>query len=323
MEPHLNGQPSSPQAPAQTDRSIQPLTLILVLAMAAVLFFVGLGATGLTDRDEGRNAEAGREMYETGNYISPTFNYEPRFAKPVFVYWLMSLSYHAFGVNEFAARFPSALFGLGLILLQYLFLTRCRGPVIGLFGAAMLLLNLEIIGLGRMALTDSVLIFFTTLSLYGFWLGLYGTGRERHYMWLFYIGMALGTLTKGPIGFSDSSARRGSLPLADPVMVALLAPRISAGRPIGVPAPRTTLVSHHAEHSRAAVHNLGTRRYSRPILRRHGRTRWHSALLSARTFGRVFSLERLVALCLVPGLSKLARLETDRRAAPRSRFSAQ
>ena len=201
MESHLNGQPSATQAPAQADRSIQPLTLMLVLAMAAVLFFVGLGATGLTDRDEGRNAEAGREMYETGDYISPTFNYEPRFAKPVFVYWLMSLSYHAFGVNEFAARFPSALFGLGLILLQYLFLTRCRGPVIGLFGAAMLLLNLEIIGLGRMALTDGVLIFFTTLSLYGFWLGLYGTGRERHYMWLFYIGMALGTLTKGPIGF--------------------------------------------------------------------------------------------------------------------------
>ncbi len=201
MEPQLNGQPSSSQAPAHVERSIQPLTLILLLAMAAVLFFVGLGSTGLTDRDEGRNAEAGREMYETGDYISPTFNFEPRFAKPVFVYWLMSLSYHAFGVNEFAARFPSALFGLGLILLQYLFLTRCRGPVIGLFGAVMLLLNLEIIGLGRLALTDSVLIFFTTLSLYGFWLGLYGTGRERHYMWLFYIGLALGTLTKGPIGF--------------------------------------------------------------------------------------------------------------------------
>ncbi len=197
----MNGQHPSSQTPAQADRSIQPLALILLLALAAVLFFVGLGSLGLTDRDEGRNAEAGREMYETGNYISPTFNYEPRFAKPVFVYWLMSLSYHVFGVSEFAARFPSAIFGVGLILLQYLFLTRCRGPVVGLFGAAMLLLNLEIIGLSRMALTDSVLIFFTTLSLYGFWLGLYGEGRERHYLWFFYIGMALATLTKGPIGF--------------------------------------------------------------------------------------------------------------------------
>ena len=36
----------------------------VVLAMAAVLFFVGLGSLGLTDRDEGRNAEAGRETAE-------------------------------------------------------------------------------------------------------------------------------------------------------------------------------------------------------------------------------------------------------------------
>ena len=201
MQSALNGQPSFPPGHVPIDRSIQPLTLILLLAMAAVLFFIGLGSLGLTDRDEGRNAEAGREMFETGNYISPTFNYEPRFAKPVFVYWLMTLSYQVFGVSEFAARVPSALFGMGLILLQYLFLTRCLGPGVGLFGSAMLLLNIEIIGLGRMALTDSVLIFFTTLSLYGFWMGLNGSGRERHYIWLFYIGMALGTLTKGPIGF--------------------------------------------------------------------------------------------------------------------------
>ena len=179
----------------------QPLQLFLLLVLAGVLFFLGLGATGLTDRDEGRNAEAGREMYERGAWISPTFNYEPRFAKPVLVYWLMSLSYHTFGVNEFSARFPSAAFGMGLILLQYLFLARCRGPVVALFGAAMLLLNVGILGLGRMALTDSVLNFFIALALYGFWLGFYGKGRTRHWMWIFYVGMALATLTKGPVGF--------------------------------------------------------------------------------------------------------------------------
>ncbi|HNL91036.1 MAG TPA: hypothetical protein PKH05_18290, partial [Nitrospira sp.] len=69
----MNGELPPLQTPAPIDRSIQPLALVLLLAMAAVLFFVGLGSLGLTDRDEGRNAEAGREMYETGNYISPTF----------------------------------------------------------------------------------------------------------------------------------------------------------------------------------------------------------------------------------------------------------
>lgn len=180
--------------------SLQPLHLVLLLSLAGILFFLGLGSTGLTDRDEGRNAEAGREMYEQGEWISPTFNYEPRFAKPVFVYWFMSLSYHVFGVSEFAARFPSAVAGMALILLQYVFLVRCRGPVVALFGAAMLLLNIEILGLGRMALTDSVLNVFVTLALFAFWLGYHGEGASRHWIWIFYVGMAFATLTKGPVG---------------------------------------------------------------------------------------------------------------------------
>lgn len=174
--------------------------LVVLLLLGGLLFFLGLGTLGLTDRDEGSNAEAAREMVETGNWISPTLNYEPRFAKPAFVYWLMSGAYWLFGPSEFAARLPSAVFGLALILLQYLFLTHLRGLVIGLLGGLMLLLNVEIVAIGRMALTDSVLIFFTTLALFGFWLGLHGEGRQRHFFWLFYLGMAVATLTKGPVG---------------------------------------------------------------------------------------------------------------------------
>ncbi len=179
----------------------QALLVFALLALSGLLFFLGLGEMGLTDRDEGRNAEAGREMFESGDRLTPTFNYELRVAKPVFLYWLMDLSYRLFGVNEFAARFPSALFGVALILLQYFFLACVRDRTIALFGALMLLLNIEILGLGRMALTDSVLIFFITTSLYGFWLGLHGEGLVRRWIWAFYIGMALATLTKGPVGF--------------------------------------------------------------------------------------------------------------------------
>jgi len=179
----------------------QALVLLALLALSGLLFFLGLGDMGLTDRDEGRNAEAGREMFESGDRLTPTFNYELRVAKPVFLYWLMDLSYRLFGVNEFAARFPSALFGVALIVLQYFFLAYVRDQQIALFGALMLLLNVEILALGRMALTDSVLIFFTTASLYGFWLGVHEEGPARRWIWVFYIGMALATLTKGPVGF--------------------------------------------------------------------------------------------------------------------------
>ena len=185
-----------------TGRSHHALLLLALLALSGLLFFLGLGDMGLTDRDEGRNAEAGREMFDSGDRLTPTFNGELRVAKPVFLYWLMDQSYRLFGVNEFAARFPSALFGVGLVLIQYLFLVHQRDRTVALFGGLMLLLNLEILALGRMALTDSVLIFFTTASLYGFWLGLHGTGGVRRWIWMFYIGMAVATLTKGPVGFA-------------------------------------------------------------------------------------------------------------------------
>ena len=175
--------------------------IFVLLSLCGLLMLWGLGSIGLTDRDEGRNAEAGREMLETGDWITPTFNYEPRFYKPVLIYWLMSGSYYLFGVDEFAARFPSALFGAGLILLQYWFLARWRDPHAGLLSALMLLLNLEILGLSRMALTDSVLVFFTTSAHLAYWVGLHGEGRNRYWLWWFYAGMGLATLTKGPVGF--------------------------------------------------------------------------------------------------------------------------
>jgi 4-amino-4-deoxy-L-arabinose transferase-like glycosyltransferase len=192
----------------QSDRlqNPSPIThhssLLLLLGLACLLFFWGLGDLGLTDRDEGRNAEAAREMVETGAWISPTFNYEPRFAKPVFVYWLMGAAYRTFGVDEWSARLPSAVAGVALILLHYGFVARVGGPLVGLISASMLLLNIEIVAIGRMALTDSVLLFWTTGALYCFWLGFYGEGRRRHYLWGFYAGMAAATLTKGPIGFT-------------------------------------------------------------------------------------------------------------------------
>jgi hypothetical protein len=66
--------------------SPQPIQVLLLLLLSGLLFFLSLGNMGLTDRDEGRNAEAGREMFASGDFVTPTFNGELRVAKPVFVY---------------------------------------------------------------------------------------------------------------------------------------------------------------------------------------------------------------------------------------------
>ena len=156
---------------------------------------------GLTDRDEGSNAEAAREMLETGDWISPTLNYEPRFAKPAFVYWLISGSYMLFGVNEFAARFPSAISGLGVLLLQYAFVYRWLGAPMAWLSSIMLLLNMEFLAINRLVLTDPELVLFTTLAGYSFWQGLNRSRKKSRWWFLcFYLAMGFGMLVKGPVG---------------------------------------------------------------------------------------------------------------------------
>ncbi len=195
----------SPSPPMSLDTPAMPfatraLHLVVLLLCGCLLLVTGLGDMGLTDRDEGSNAGAAREMLDTGDWISPTLNGEPRYAKPAGTYWIIGSVYALFGVNTFTARLPSALFGLALILLQYLFLHRMLGPTVALCGSLILLLNVEFVGIHRLVLTDPALVCCTTLATYGFWLGFHGRGRERYGLWLFYIGMALATLAKGPVG---------------------------------------------------------------------------------------------------------------------------
>src|SRR5947209_10649369 len=91
----------------------------LLLSAGAALFLLNLGGPSLWDVDEGRNATAAGEMLEADEWVIPTFNATLRSHKPVLLYWLQMTAYRAFGVNEFAARLPSALAALLTILVTY------------------------------------------------------------------------------------------------------------------------------------------------------------------------------------------------------------
>ena len=205
----LPPQPSSPPPPPSRLFQSSSLHIALLLMLGIWLFgleggWLGgleMSGLGLTDRDEGSNAEAAREMLETGDWISPTLNYEPRFAKPAFVYWLISGSYTLFGINEFAARFPSAFSGLCVLLLQYAFVHRWLGATLAWLSSIMLLLNMEFLAINRMVLTDPELVMFTTLAGYSFWHALHGPKKPRSWWFLsFYLAMGFGMLVKGPVG---------------------------------------------------------------------------------------------------------------------------
>src|SRR5688572_31410998 len=87
-----------------------------ILAVLTVfVYFYGLGMP-LVGPDEPRYAQVAREMFERGDWITPTLGGFNWFEKPALLYWLQIVSYNLFGVSEFAARFGSSLFGIGTVL---------------------------------------------------------------------------------------------------------------------------------------------------------------------------------------------------------------
>ena len=184
---------------------------VALTAITVLTFFVGLGSPSIADSDEAFYAESAREMVESGNWLTPHFNYVYRFEKPVLYYWLAGLSYLALGVSEMAARLPSAFAGLGLTLVTFFAARRWYGNSTGFLAGAITATSFGYVAMARQALPDLTLAFFVTLTT---WAGLrlWGdqslvgrpdeAGSAKRGLWIFTVGlgMAGGILVKGPLG---------------------------------------------------------------------------------------------------------------------------
>ena len=96
--------------------------LLLISFFGIILFFWGLGDSGLIDETPAKFAAAARSMSVTGNWLTPVSNGIPRFDKPPLIYWLMGLMYSIpnqstwDSLGSLSARFPSALSSLILMI---------------------------------------------------------------------------------------------------------------------------------------------------------------------------------------------------------------
>jgi 4-amino-4-deoxy-L-arabinose transferase-like glycosyltransferase len=95
------------------------LILATLLGLAVTLYFVDLGGASIWDANEAFYVETPREMMERGDYVFPTFNYEPRVNKPVLSYWIVAGFYKIFGVSVTAERVAIATGGVGLIAVAF------------------------------------------------------------------------------------------------------------------------------------------------------------------------------------------------------------
>src|SRR5215203_3935095 len=93
--------------------------LAALLAVAILPYFIGLGDSAIWDANEAFYVETPREMIERGDYVFPTFNYEPRLNKPVLSYWIVAGFYKLFGVSVAVQRIPIAIGGVLLVAIAF------------------------------------------------------------------------------------------------------------------------------------------------------------------------------------------------------------
>ncbi len=171
------------------------LLVLGITILILMVYFVPLGRHGLLEPDEGRYAEIPREMIESGDFVTPRLNYVKYFEKPVMLYWMNAASFMAFGENEFAARFPTALCAVLGALITALFGASIYGRRAGVTAGAVMALSLLYFAIGTITLTDMPLSFFLTAALCSFYYG--HIKNNRKWYLVFYASAALGLLSKG------------------------------------------------------------------------------------------------------------------------------
>jgi len=180
-----------------------PLWLWVNIIIFLAVWFYMLGARTLVPTDEGRYAEMAREMVVTGDWITPRLNAIKYFEKPPLQTWMNALTFELFGLGEWQARLwtgLSALFGIALVGYTGNRLFNFR---VGVTAAVVLASSFWWAGMGHVNSLDMGLSGMMTLALCGLLLAQRDTAsptEQRNGMLLCWLGMALATLSKGPMG---------------------------------------------------------------------------------------------------------------------------
>jgi 4-amino-4-deoxy-L-arabinose transferase-like glycosyltransferase len=175
---------------------------VLLAALVAALtpFFLNLGGATIWDANEAYYVETPREMLESGDYINPSFNYEPRFNKPVLSYWVVAGLYHLFGVSVATERVAVVASALVMIAVAFV-LGRAASADLdaGLLAALGLAAGPRFFMFSRRILIDvansaalaSILACFALAELY--------PEHRRRFLMLMYVAAGIGFLIKGPV----------------------------------------------------------------------------------------------------------------------------
>ncbi len=175
---------------------------LALIILSGILFFIPfLGRVHLFDWDEINFAESAREMIVSGNYHRVQINFQPFAEKPPFFFWLQASAMKIFGINEFAARFPNAIFGIITLVTFFLIGKKYKSPRFGFIWALSYLGTFLPHLYFKSAIIDPVFNYFIFLGIYFMYKDVSGHIFKNKYWNVSIAGLfiGLGTLTKGPV----------------------------------------------------------------------------------------------------------------------------
>jgi 4-amino-4-deoxy-L-arabinose transferase-like glycosyltransferase len=189
--------PAPPAAPPATAAPADP-RLPWVVALACVLPFLGWWTYGLFDLDEGFYAAIVGEMLRRHEWVTPFYNGAPWYEKPILVYWAAIPFVKALGPMV-GPRVSSVLATWATMGVAAWFARRRLAPGTALVAPLVLATSLLVVAVGRMMLTDPLLVLGLTAGLVAFWESLEGSPRWR---WAAGAAIGLGVLAKGPVAIA-------------------------------------------------------------------------------------------------------------------------
>ncbi|HEX2959763.1 MAG TPA: glycosyltransferase family 39 protein [Chitinispirillaceae bacterium] len=152
--------------------------------------------------DESYYSVSASWMVTNNNYLVPHYFGEPRFQKPILTYLIVAASYKLFGISLWSTRVPIVIFSILTLLLLYRFARLyINEGEFGLFSVMILSSSALFISFSRIAMTDLILTFFSTLALYFFALALRKKNKTTPLYLLAFGATGFAFLAKGPAGF--------------------------------------------------------------------------------------------------------------------------
>ena len=174
--------------------------LLLLVAAVALARLATLGMYPLMDTTEARYAEIARRMAEFGDWVTPWIGEGvPFWGKPPLSFWMTAASFETMGVGAFAARLPHWLCGVAIAWLVWRWCGR-RSRREAVYAVALTASSALFFAAAGAVMTDMAFALGLALAMRGFWLGLHETGSRRlREQSLFFLGITLGLLAKGPL----------------------------------------------------------------------------------------------------------------------------